>query len=143
MIKIKKSHPQKGPLGVRWGRYLLAHPLRACQESAVAVALRQVAQDEVGTVRYVCLWQNTYLISERRIGLSESLILRNCRFQAVTPLLIGSIYLRPRRRKEDPTIEPMGLTERDQCRLAGQMLKGNGSVDQASVKKYPPAERSG
>jgi len=37
----------------------------------------------------------------------------------------------------------MGLTECDECPLTGQMLKGNGSVDQASVKKYPPTERLG
>ena len=112
-----------------------------CQESAIAVALRQVTQDEVGTVRYGRLWQDAYLISERRVGLSKSLILRNCHVQAVTSLLISSIYLLPRRRKEHATIESMGLTERDYCPLTGEMLKGNGSVDQASVKKYPPTER--
>jgi len=79
----------------------------------MAVALRQVTQDEVGTVRYVRLWQDEYLISERRVGLSKSLILRNCHFQAVTSLLICSIYLLPRRRKEHPKIESMGLTECD------------------------------
>ena len=112
-----------------------------CQESAIAVALRQATQDEVGAIRYVGFWQDAYLISKRRVGLSKSLILCNGRFQAVTSLLINSIYLLPRRRKEHPTIESMGLTECDECRLTGQMLKGSGSIDQAPVKKYPPTER--
>ena len=79
----------------------------------MAVALRQVTQDEVGTVRYVRLWQDEYLISERRVGVSKSLILLNCDVQAVTSLLINSIYLLPRRRKVHPKIESMGLTECD------------------------------
>jgi hypothetical protein len=114
-----------------------------CQESAIAVALREVTQDEVGTVRYGRLWQDAYLISEHRVGLSKSLILRNCHFQAVASLLVSSIYLLPGRCKEHPKIEPMALTKCDQCLLTGQMLKGNGSIDQASVKKYPPTERLG
>ena len=79
----------------------------------MAVALRQATQDEVGTVRYVRLWQEEYLISERRVGLSKSLILLNCHVQAVTSLLINSIYLPPRRCKEHSSIEPMELAERD------------------------------
>src|SRR6185436_19741912 len=93
-------------------RYAVGNAER-CQERAMAVALRQVAQDEVGTVRYGRPWQDAYTISERRVGLSKSLILRNCHFQAVTSLLISSIYLRPRRRKEHPKIESMGLTDCD------------------------------
>lgn len=59
----------------------------------------------------------------------------------MTSLLINSIYLLPRRRKEHPAIESIRLAECDECLLTGQMLKGDGSIDQASVKKDPPSER--
>ena len=103
--------------------------------------LRQATQDEVGALRDVGFWQDAYLISKRRVGIGKPLVLCNGRFQAVTSLLVDSIYLLPRRRKEHPSIESMGSTECNQCPLTGQMLKGSGSIDQASVEKYPPAER--
>jgi hypothetical protein len=55
----------------------------------------------------------------------------------VPPFCVDHINFRPRRRQKYALMVPVRSTKRQESRLAGQMLKRCGGVDQAPIEEYP------
>jgi hypothetical protein len=75
------------------------------------------------------------------VGLEQARILGQGLVHAVTPLPIGSVNLRPRRRQKDAAMITVGVAERRQRRLACQVLKRRRSINQAPIEEHPTIQR--
>ena len=101
--------------------------------------LLQHPEHEVGTFHYPDPRQDRNLVAQRRIGFEKPKILVNSGCRVVTPLSICKVKLRPRWRKKHAAMVTVSLTKLLKYRLAGQVLKSNSSIDQASVEENPAA----
>jgi hypothetical protein len=99
--------------------------------------LLQRPEHEVGTFHYPDPRQDRHLVAQRRIGFEKPKILVNSGCGVVTPLSIYRVELRPRWRKKHAAMVTVSLTKLLKYRLAGQVLKSNSSIDQASVEENP------
>ena len=100
-------------------------------------AFRRRIQDEAGSFRHPDLRQDGGFVAERRVDFEKTRILGYGRIQPVTPISVGHVNFRPRRRQKHAPMVPVGLTKRRQHRLAGQVLKAGSGVDQAPVEEHP------
>jgi hypothetical protein len=102
--------------------------------------LFQRPEHEVGTFHDPDPRQDGNFVAKRRIGFEKPIILSNSGCGVVTPLSIYHVKLRPRWSKRHATMVTVSLTILLKYRLAGQVLKSNNSIDQASVEENPAPE---
>src|SRR5882757_2018294 len=99
--------------------------------------LDQPIQDEINALRHAGLWQDRDFVTQRRVNFEKARILADRRLKTMTALGVLHIDLGPGRRQKYAPMVAVGLTELLEQRLACQMLKARGGIDQASVEENP------
>jgi hypothetical protein len=96
-------------------------------------------EHEVGTLHYPDPRQDKNFVAQRRIGFEKPIILGNSDHGVVTPLSIYHVNLGPRWRQKHAAMVTVSMTKLLKHWLAGQALKSNSGIDQASVEENPAA----